>query len=97
MSPGKAAGRERRSAAIRDALHAFSLEQVRVRVRVRVRARVQGEGESGGEGAGAGEGDAPHAFSLEQAADPTVNQLLTYPTPLPLPLPPNPTLAPSSP
>ena len=27
MSPGKAAGRERRSAAIRDALHAFSLEQ----------------------------------------------------------------------
>ena len=29
MSPGKAAGRERRSAAIRDALHAFSLEQAR--------------------------------------------------------------------
>ena len=29
MSPGKAAGRERRSAAIRDALHSFSLEQAR--------------------------------------------------------------------
>ena len=30
VSPGKAAGRQRRSAAIRDALHAFSLEQVHV-------------------------------------------------------------------